>query len=131
MESNYLALLGLARRAGMLEIGDESARVALQSKKARVLLMASDASDRTKDTFTFIAESCEVPYVEVSETREELGNALGKRPCAAVAVCDIGFASAIIKKLSEHNEAAALVAGEIISRAEKSAARRKASKQKK
>lgn len=131
MESNYLGLLGLARRAGMLEIGDESARVALQCKKARMLLMASDASERTKDTFMFIAENAEIPYIEVAETREELGNALGKRPVAAVAVCDLGFSAAIVKKLSETNEAAKTAAEEIAARAEKSAARRKAGKKKK
>lgn len=128
MESNYLGLLGLARRAGMLAIGDESARVALQSKKARLLLMASDASERTKETFSFISESTEIPYVEVPESREEFGNALGKRPVAAVAICDLGFAAAIVKKLSPENESAKLAADEIIARAEKSAARKKKKK---
>ena len=128
MESNYLGLLGLARRAGMLAVGDESARVSLQSKKARVLLMASDASERTKETFSFISENMDIPYIEVSENREELGNALGKRPVAAVAVCDLGFAAAIVKKLSSENESAKAAADEIVARAEKSAARKKKKK---
>jgi len=128
MENNYLSLLGLARRAGMLAIGDESARVALQSKKARMLIMASDASKRTKETFSFISESMDIPYIEVRESREELGNALGKRPCAAVAVCDIGFSAAIVKKLSMQNEAAKALSDEIVSKAEKAAARKKKKK---
>ncbi len=128
MENNYLGLLGLARRAGMLAIGDESAKVALQSKKARLLLMASDASERTKETFSFISESNDIPYVEVRESREELGNALGKRPVAAVAICDLGFSAAIVKKLSLQNESAKAVADGIVSRAEKSAARKKKKK---
>ncbi|MBQ4544682.1 MAG: ribosomal L7Ae/L30e/S12e/Gadd45 family protein [Oscillospiraceae bacterium] len=130
MKSNYLGLLGLAKRAGLLEAGDEAVRATLSAKKARVVLVASDASERTRSTFEFIAESVNVPIIPVEETREELGNALGRRPCATVCVCDVGLAASIVKKLSEHNEEARLALPAISARADKIAARRSRAKRK-
>ena len=130
MKSNYLGLLGLAKRAGLLEAGDEAVRAALSAKKARVVLVASDASERTRSTFEFIAESVNIPVIPVAETREELGDALGRRPCATVCVCDVGLAASIVKKLSEYNEEAKIVLPAISARAEKIAARRNRTKRK-
>ena len=131
MQSSYLGLLGLAKKAGKVERGDEAARAALTGKSARLLLIASDASDRTRETFEFIAESVNVPYVSVSETRADLGNAIGKRPCAVLAICDIGFAAAMVKKLSETNEAARAVLDETERKAKKIQARKNKGKSKK
>lgn len=131
MQSNYLGLLGLARRAGMIEAGDEAVRAAISQKKARVVLTASDASERTRETFAFIAENAGVAYITVEETREQLGNALGKRPCAAVAVCDIGMSAAIVDKLAANNAQAQAVQQELSARAEKIAARKNKGKRKK
>ena len=119
MSSPYISLLGLARRAGKVKIGDEAARSACSHGTAKILLLASDASDRTCEAFEFIAESADIPHIPVAETREELGNALGKRPCAVVAICDTGFSAGIIKKLADVNESAK----EILPTLEKKAAR--------
>lgn len=131
MQSNYLGLLGLARRASMLEVGDEAVRAAISAKRVRVVLIASDASERTRDTFAFIAESANIPHITVDETREELGNALGKRPCAAVGVCDIGMSAAIVNKLAASNAHAQAVQAALSERAEKIAARKNKGKRKK
>lgn len=128
MENNYLGLLGLAKRANMLEIGDEAARAAITAGRVRLVLLASDASERTQNTFSFFAESASIPHITVSETRAELGNALGRRPCAAIAVCDIGFASALAKKLAASNEAAAGCLAELDAKNKKISARKKRQK---
>lgn len=131
MESNYLGLLGLAKKANMLEIGDEAVRAAISAGRVRLVLIAQDASDRTREAFVFFSESAGLAHISVKETRADIGNALGRRPCAAVAVCDIGFAAAIVKKLSEHNEEARLCLPEIEARAKRISARRKKAKRKK
>ena len=131
MESNYLSLLGLVKRAGMLEAGDEAVRAAITAGKVRLVLCASDASDRTRETFSFIAESTGVAFISVEETKEDIGNALGRRPAATVAVCDAGFAAALAKKLAEKLPEAAECAGRLSERAQKIANRKKNGKQKK
>ena len=131
MESNYLSLLGLAKRAGELEVGDEAARAAISAGKVRLVLCASDASDRTRETFSFITESAGIAFISVPETKEEIGNALGRRPAATVAVCDIGFAAALSKKLAERLPDAKECAEKLSERAQKIAKRKKSGKQKK
>ena len=130
-DSNYLGLLGLAKRASMVEAGDEACRAAMNMGKVRLVLTASDASERTYDTFAFLSENLNIPHIQVKETRAELGNALGRRPCATVVVCDIGFTAAIVKKLSEENDEAKAHLSEIEERAKKIAARRNKGKKKK
>ncbi len=130
MENNYLGLMGLAKRAGCLSAGDEAVRAAISAGKVRLVLCASDASERTKETFSFIAESANIAFVCVEETKEELGNALGRRPAATVAVCDIGFAAALAKKLADKIPSAVICAEELSTRAEKISKRRKNGKRK-
>ncbi|MBQ4316026.1 MAG: ribosomal L7Ae/L30e/S12e/Gadd45 family protein [Oscillospiraceae bacterium] len=131
MESNYLSLLGLAKRAGMLEAGDEAVRAAISAGKVRLVLCASDASDRTRETFSFITESSGVAFVSVPETKEELGNSLGRRPSATVAVCDVGFAAAIAKKLAEKLPEAKECAERLSERVQKITKRKKAANKRK
>lgn len=131
MQSSYLGLLGLAKKAGKVESGDEATRAAVTSGAARIVLIASDASERTRETFRFIAESASVPSVCVGETRADLGNALGKRPCAVVAVCDMGFCAALVKKLAETNGEAKAILEQVSRRAAKIQARKNKGKPKK
>ena len=131
MNNNYLAFLGLAKKAGALEVGDEAARAAISAGKVRLVLIASDSSERTRSAFEFFSESANVPCITVKDTRAELGNALGRRPCAVVAVCDIGFAAALVKKLSEGNAEAKACLERIEEKAKKISARKKATKRKK
>lgn len=130
MSSPYIPLLGLARRAGKVEIGDEAVKSACAHSTARMLLIASDSSERTCETFEFIAESANIPHIPVAETREELGNALGKRPCAVVAVCDAGFSAAIIKKLSAENEYARAALPNLEKKAQRAQSRKKSKSKK-
>ncbi len=130
MNNSYLGLLGLARRAGKLGNGDEAVKGACSRNLAKLLLVASDASDRTKATFKSIAESFELPCITVSETREEIGNALGKRPSAIVAVCDTGFSAAIAKKLSAESESARAALPSLEKRAKRSISRKKTNRNK-
>ncbi len=125
MNNSYLGLLGLARRAGLLEAGDEASKGAISKGVARLLLIASDASDKTRESFEFIAQTASLSYIVVSETREELGNALGKRPCAVVVICDTGFSAAILKKLADGNEKAKALLPQFERKAERAKRRRK------
>ena len=131
MQNKYLGLLGLAKRAGKLEAGDEATRAAITAKSARLVLIASDASDRTRDNFLFITESENVACLMVAETRAELGNALGRRPSAVVGICDAGLAAATAKAIAETDESASEISDALNARAAKISARRNKGKKKK
>jgi ribosomal protein L7Ae-like RNA K-turn-binding protein len=95
-----LNFLGLCKKAGKLEIGEEPTGAAQKHGKARLILAASDASAGTAKRAANYAEWGRVPLVTLKYTKDELGNALGKRVCAVLAVTDRGMANALQVKLN-------------------------------
>lgn len=87
-------MLGLCQRAGKLASGDLAAEQALKKRKANLLILAEDASERTREKFVKLAVQTGVPCFLVG-TRDELGEALGKAHRAAVAVQSKDFTKGI------------------------------------
>ena len=100
--SPWLALLGLARRAGALQLGEEAARQAALDHKARLLILAADAGENTAQRLKRL-ESDKLPVITLPETKAEMGEAVGFETLAAVAVCDLGFAAALAEKLAQQH----------------------------
>lgn len=123
--SDYLGLLGIARKAGKTETGEEAVASVAELKKIRLVLTASDSAERTKRRAQSLAELSNAPCIEVAETRGELGNALGVRPCAVVGVSDMGIAAALVKKLSVYNEEAKKALQSVEEKAERFERRKK------
>ena len=98
-----LHLLGLARKAGRLEIGEEPVGAACRSRQAKLVLLASDAASNTFRRAAHFGEAGSVLWLEVPFTKADLGLALGRGPCAMLALTDVGFASSIVQKLSIRN----------------------------
>ena len=46
MDNGLIGLLGLARKAGKAEVGEESVSIAAKAHKARLILLASDEIGR-------------------------------------------------------------------------------------
>ena len=95
-----LHLLGLAKKAGRLEVGEEPVGAACRAKQAKLLLLASDAASNTFRRAAHFAQAGSVLWLEAPYTKSELGLALGRGPCAMLALTDVGFASSIVQKLS-------------------------------
>ena len=93
-----LNLIGLAKKAGKLEVGEEPVGAAARSKHARLILIASDAADNTRRRALHFGEAGECICLEIPPTKEDLGRALGRTSCALLALTDIGFAEAVAKK---------------------------------
>ncbi len=99
MQNNkVLQLLGLATRAGKTVTGESLSVKAVQSQEAKVVIVASDASDNTKKLFRDKTSFYNVPMFELSD-KEQLGKAVGKMTRASIVVIDDGFAQSIIKLL--------------------------------
>jgi len=88
-------MLGLCQRAGKVASGDLAAEQALKKGKADLLLLATDASDRTREKFLKLAQQNGV-HCYSTGTREELGSALGKAGRAAVVIQSRDFTKGII-----------------------------------
>ena len=103
MSNAILSLIGLSKKAGRLEVGEEPVGAAAHARHTKLLLVASDAAANTRRRCAHFAEAGAVPWAELPFTKEELGGTVGRSSCALVAVTDIGFASSLAAKLSALN----------------------------
>lgn len=103
--NKILNLLGLAKKAGKLEVGEEPTGATARAKDARLLLIASDAADNSFRRLKHFADAGACLYARLPCTKDELGRAVGRTSCAMVAVTDIGFAEAVAEKLAEEDAA--------------------------
>ena len=95
-----LHLLGLARKAGRLELGEETVGAACRARRARLILLASDAAPNTRRRCAHFGEAGNVLWLELPFSKAELGFSLGRGSCAMLALTDAGFAASVGEKLA-------------------------------
>ena len=100
MMGQMLSMLGLAKKAGRVEIGEEPVGAAARAKKARVILVAQDAGPSSQRRAFSFAEAGACLCLTVPADKDALGRALGRTSVAMCAVTEIGFAGAVVKKLA-------------------------------
>ena len=100
MTNKVLSMLGLCARARKVASGEFQTEKAIKEGKARLVIVAEDASENTKKLFHNKSEFYEVPCF-VYGTKESLGHAIGNEMRASLAVMDEGFATEIQKRLQE------------------------------
>lgn len=85
-------------KAGKAQSGEVACEAAVKSKKAKLIIVACDASENTKTKFLNSARFYNTDLIEYGN-KSELGWALGKAERSVVAITDSGFA-AKLKELS-------------------------------
>ncbi len=123
-----LSMIGLAKKAGFVEIGEEPVGSAARAKHARVILVAGDAAASSVRRAYSFAQSGNCLCLTIDATKDQLGSALGRTSVAMAAVTDIGFAEALVKKLAAMDEGRYGAAAEALRVKAKRAAERKAEK---
>ena len=101
MQNDLLRFLGLMRRAGKLSVGETGTGQAARSGQAKLILLASDASDNARDRAEGFARRAEVPLYRMHADKSEFADALHVAGGSMAAICDEGFASALIGKFPE------------------------------
>ncbi len=101
--SKALRLIGLALKAKRLEVGVDPVSALAATGKARLVLVANDASPRASRRLEDLCEAAEIRYITAPFSKAELGAALGRAECSAVATSDAGFARSIAEAASESN----------------------------
>ncbi len=90
----WLSFLGLIRKAGKISLGEQNTGNAVRQKKARLIIVAEDASPNALKRAQSFAASSGCALLNVPADKNTLGEALGSSPFAMAAICDSGFADA-------------------------------------
>ncbi len=97
-------MIGLAKRAGKIAQGTPMVCEAVRTKKAQLVLIATDASENAVKKVSNCCAYYQVACERISFSCDELAHIIGKSGLiAAVAVCDASFAGAIGTILTEPN----------------------------
>ena len=96
INNKILGLIGLAAKARKVCFGADSVEERVNKKQVKLLIVAEDASDRTKDKFSKIAEKKNVPIIIKGEI-EILSKAIGKSNKAIIGIEDINLSNEIQK----------------------------------
>ena len=89
-------LIGLAARAGKVTFGTEACQTSIQKKKAKLLIIATDAAERTKKNFNDICQKYNVKIMEILNT-EQLSKIIGKENKVVISINDVNFSKEICK----------------------------------
>ncbi len=95
---NYMAL---ARKAGRIELGEEPVGAAARAQKARLVVVASDASDHTWRRAKSFVAGTQQQCIKVPFDKDQLGMAIGRSSLAIAAFTDPALALAFVKALGD------------------------------
>ena len=97
--NRVLGLLGLSAKAGKICFGRDACIELIEKRKMKLVIIATDASERTKRNLEFICNSNDVK-VYFYGTIDELSKAIGKSNKAIIGIKDQNFANQIEKIIS-------------------------------
>lgn len=95
---NYLAL---ARKAGLVELGEEPVGDITRTGKGYLVAVASDASDHTWRRAKSYCAGTKQQCIRLPYTKDEMGLAVGRTSLAIAAVTDAPLALALAQNLPE------------------------------
>ena len=95
---NYVAL---ARKAGRVELGEEPVGAAARAHHARLVIVASDASDHTWRRAKSFVAGTDQQCIRLPFTQDELGQSIGRQELAIAAFTDPALALAFVKALPQ------------------------------
>ena len=124
-QDKAIGLLGLARKAGKLQTGEETVGSLLLQKRARLTVLASDAGTAVSRKMRALADGTRQRVLEIPYDKLTLGAALGKQSVSVAAFADVSMALAFVNALP-----AGLADRELLDDLERRVARVKATRKK-
>lgn len=120
-----MSYLGIARKAGLLTTGEENCGSVVRAGKARLLCLASDASDNAARRAESFVHGTKTPLLRVPYTKEELAASLGTGSCSMAVLTDIGLANSFVSALCEGRPELQELREELARRNERAAQRKR------
>ena len=98
--ADALRYIGVARMAGGIMTGEDNARLLVRSGKARLLLLASDASPGAKRRAEGYVYGTNVPLVETPYQKSEISAISGRPGCSMAVFTNLGLAAGFAAALA-------------------------------
>jgi ribosomal protein L7Ae-like RNA K-turn-binding protein len=89
-------MLGIGVKAGKVVSGTDAVLDSVKRRIVKLILVAEDASDKTKKEMKFTCEKFGIPLI-IFGNIEENSHAIGKKNRAIIAICDLGIAKTLQK----------------------------------
>lgn len=109
-QTKALNLLSLARKAGRIEVGESPVAICTRAGKARLTLVAADASDHTLRRVRSLVSGTDQPWLRVAYDKDQLGSALGRSAVAVASLTDPALALAFVQALAPESQPPELLA---------------------
>lgn len=97
-KEKFLKLLGIASKARKLILGTDAVLENIKSKKIDLVIIASDASEKTKEKIKYVCTNNGISVIEFS-TIEELSLEVGKKNKAVIGIKDENFSKRVNRKI--------------------------------
>ena len=120
-----LQLLSLARKGRRVEVGEEPVDACVHANRARLVIVASDASEHTLRRIKNITAGTKQLWLRVPYNKQDLGWSVGRGVCAVAALTDAAMAKSFVEALEQPDPA---LLEELTQRAERIRARQKSEK---
>lgn len=91
-----LGLVGIAMKAGKLACGTEAVEETIEKKKAKLVIMAQDASEKARENMTYQCQKNQIP-IAIFGTIEMISKAIGRPNKAVVSIKDKNLGEEINK----------------------------------
>ena len=95
-QNKVLGLIGLSAKAGKIAFGAEQVEEFIEKNKTKLVIIAEDASSRTKENFEKLCKKKNLRVVTY-QTIENLSKAIGKQNKAVIAILDKNLGEEIYK----------------------------------
>ena len=91
-------MFGIARKSGNVAIGFDAAKADIEKAKSFLIVIAEDASEKTKKNIIFICQKYNCKYIEFGE-KKRTGKSLGKEIVSVLSIRDKNLASYVLNNL--------------------------------
>ena len=97
--NKVLGFLGISAKAGKIVSGTDIVLENIEKNKIKLVIVATDAAERTINNFKYSCEKKNVP-IYIYGNIEENSKAIGKENRAVIGIKDEKLAEAIVNKIS-------------------------------
>ena len=101
--NNFYGFLGICAKAGAVCSGAFAVEKLIKSNKAKLVIVANDASQNTKSDYIKLCNGYETE-IRFFGSIEFLSKAIGKENRVALAITDDKFSQSLIQKMEKNSE---------------------------